>query len=246
MFSILESALELREQGFSIIPVIHKQPAIMWQPYMERLPTCAELESWFNGKFQKYAIVTGRISGVVAVDCDGPAAIEFADRMLPPTPMRSRTPRGGEHRYYDTSEVVRNGVKLNGMALDIRGEKGICVEYGQGYERLGDWEAPRPRFDIEWIKRESDVAAVKMISPGEFQSENVDSLIRYIGQIRSVSGQRGHDSCFRCACKIAEAGLSWEESLRVFAWWNSCCASPQWSRVELLHKMTDAFKTKGR
>lgn len=240
---ILESALELHEKRLSIVPVVEKRPAIAWDIYTERHPTTSELRSWFTWKYSRFAIVTGLISGVVAVDCDGPAAIDFADQSLPATPMRSRTPHG-EHRYYDCEEIIRNGVKLNGMPLDIRGEKGLCVEFGEGYDRVGDWNAPRPMFDLSWIRK--DVEDALSIPSGDFESSTPSSLMSYIKHIESIAGQRGHDACFRCACKIADAGLGFEESMQVFTWWNSFCAFPQWSVGELNHKLTDAFKKKGR
>ena len=57
-----------------------------------------ELAEWFgNARPLNAAIVTGAVSGIVAVDCDDAPAIEWADANLPATEMRTRTGRGGEH-----------------------------------------------------------------------------------------------------------------------------------------------------
>ena len=76
------------------------------------------------------------------------------------------------------------------------------------------------------------------------------SVRRYIGKIVSISGQRGHASCFRCACRIADYALAhsltYDECLAIFVQWNETCALPRWSLAELNHKLTDAFNRKGK
>jgi hypothetical protein len=66
-------------RGFSIIPIHYrtKIPAVGWKPYTAAHPTQDEVSAWFlNGDERNVGIVTGGISGIVAIDIDGEAGLE--------------------------------------------------------------------------------------------------------------------------------------------------------------------------
>ena len=57
-----------------------------------------------------------------------------------------------------------------------------------------------------------------------------------------MSGQGGHNTTFRVACKLADAGLSEEQVLaELIAWNEDGCAVPKWSETELAHKAKSAI-----
>jgi len=164
---LLQRVGDLWGRGFSVIPILErgKRPAITWADYQRRAPTMDELGDWFgNGRAFNIGIVTGAVSGIVAIDCDSPEAIAWADAHLPATDMRTRTGRGGEHRFYQhPGTPVRNKVKIQTdharLALDVRGDGGFVVapgsvhETGAVYEKLGAWPPVEalPVFDPAWI-----------------------------------------------------------------------------------------------
>jgi hypothetical protein len=72
----LAFALEYVQQGFSIFPLKSgsKKPILdSWEPYQKRLAPNEQIEAWFsNGHaHDNIAIVTGKISHIIAFDIDG-------------------------------------------------------------------------------------------------------------------------------------------------------------------------------
>src|SRR2546425_1190519 len=94
-------ALDLLAEGFSVIPIAPntKKPLIPWKEFQSRHATPAEVASWrVMEPNAGVAIVTGRISNVVAVDLDVADAVARqrlagGGLSLPPTRVH-RTPRG--------------------------------------------------------------------------------------------------------------------------------------------------------
>ena len=145
--AILKSAVD---SGFSLIPVgLDKRPRIStWKPYQERLPTREELTRWWSEGPPAWAVVTGRISGIVILDFDGDAGLETLRRLnLSP---HVRTGSGGAHLY-----LRHPGWKvptLNGKSkqelgrrfpgVDIRGDLGYAVLAGQNQCGWYEWVRP--------------------------------------------------------------------------------------------------------
>ena len=83
-FTILECALQYRENGWSIFPANGKQPALLsWERYQDTPATEEQIKRWFsNNKNQNIALVTGKVSGIIAFDIDGEAAAAHFHHML--------------------------------------------------------------------------------------------------------------------------------------------------------------------
>lgn len=129
----LDAALELLDRGFSIIPIRpgEKRPPERWpwKEFQSRQPTPEEVEAWFTRwPGANLALVTGSVSGVWAMDADGPAGEAWLRANLPTTGIYSRTPRGGCHAIYalPAGVTMENGVKV-GPELDVRGEGGYIL-----------------------------------------------------------------------------------------------------------------------
>lgn len=170
MSDTLRRARRLWDLGFNLIPIIKgtKKPACAWARYQHERVTPEELEGWFDDGRHTYAIVTGAISGVVVVDCDTPAAIEWAKEHLTPSPLVVQT-RKGEHWYYRHPGVkVQNRVRIETddqkIELDVKADGGLCMgpfaihESGAIYQPIGwkaifdgpGWDAV-PIFDTSWL-----------------------------------------------------------------------------------------------
>jgi len=125
---MLAAALEYREAGFHVIPLLpfSKRPAInAWQRYQNVMPTVEELETWWDNGVNGIALLLGR--GVFAVDVDGPEgeqALASAGIDLTGAP-RSITSRG-YHVFFAGDGGGANRVGLL-PHVDIRTKGGYVV-----------------------------------------------------------------------------------------------------------------------
>jgi len=158
-----DQALEYLRKGLSILPLVPrpepdpkevaKRPALKaWKHLQETAATAAEVHDWFaTWPGAGVAIITGAVSGVVGVDLDNEAAVDWAHANLPPTPWVTVSGRGEHWFYRHPGLEVKNGVKLklgNGLKVDIRGDGGYLVAApsvhpnGHVYAQAGDWSVP--------------------------------------------------------------------------------------------------------
>jgi putative DNA primase/helicase len=210
---------DLWSRGFSVVPIRSggKQPAVSWKEYQSRRPTRDELEDWFGGAWDyNVGIVTGEVSGIVAVDCDSADAVAWADEHLPSTAMVTRTAKG-EHRFYrHPGFSIKNRARVctgeARVAIDVRGDGGYVVgpgsvhETGVRYERTGDWPAidDLPVFDPTWL----DVAGARTRNPMTTRgSRSGDGASPTSSVVRQ--GER-NDTLFREGCRLRERGMDRE------------------------------------
>ena len=126
---VLNAALELLDQGFSVIPVgRNKRPLFAWKEFQARQPSEDELLAWWADYPQaNLALITGSVSGVWVVDADGPQGAEWISKNLPRTSVYAKTAKG-LHAYFKIPEgvSVQNMVRL-APEVDVRGEGGYVV-----------------------------------------------------------------------------------------------------------------------
>lgn len=137
------AALELIEQGWSIIPISPetKRPLIKWTKYQTEIATPHTIETWFNEwPNADLAVVTGAVSGIVVVDTDNPDAEKYAkENGLADTGVTART-KNGRHFYFrhpldGVRRGPRAGVNVRAVApdwpavagLDFRGDGSYAV-----------------------------------------------------------------------------------------------------------------------
>ncbi len=179
--SIYRTAIELWSLGLSVIPLKpldltgdvsqYKRPAIgAWKEFQQRRATVEELQAWFADHPDRgLAIVTGRISGIIAVDVDNVDLRDWLLKWVPETPIRNDT-RDGEHWVYRYPEdlgerTVGNKVQIllggEKRAVDLRGDGGYIVAPGTAhppkanpdtgldkthYEMMGEWRNGWPNM----------------------------------------------------------------------------------------------------
>ena len=71
--SIGRAAQDYLACGYGVIPLCGKLPTIHWKEFQTRLATQVEAAAWFGGQENPptgVGIVTGKLSGLVVVDCD--------------------------------------------------------------------------------------------------------------------------------------------------------------------------------
>jgi hypothetical protein len=247
---LMEAACYYLSCGFSVIPLNGKLPVIRWKEFQTRQASSVELESWFSSGANLptgIGIVTGRLSGIVVVDCDRNEDGEFWRENFPASPVVIATGGGGSHFYYayPIGSDIRNHVGVLDRKIDIRAEGGYITAppsrhpCGKRYSFLSaDWKEALPAFDKHWI---SSPRTEKRL-PLSAETKRVKDAVAYIGKVQAVSGEGGHNATFRAACKLRDAGLSADEALAVLSDWNERNADPPWSESELAHKIDSAFR----
>lgn len=99
-------------------------------------------------------VMCGAISGIVGVDLDNEAAVEWARAHLPYTPYRVKTGRG-EHCYYQYPYAPPRNRYLENPRLEVRAHHQYLVfpwsvhPSGQIYTFTGDWWGEMPYFPSE-------------------------------------------------------------------------------------------------
>jgi hypothetical protein len=250
--NLLSAAQDYLARGWSCIPLREKRPAIpSWKEFQARPPTSDEIRHWFFNQGAcpsgvGIGVVTGKVSGLVVVDCDSQKDTEYWLHNFPRSPLMVQTGGGGLHIYYKMAdgEEIHNRVKLEGRKIDIRGEGGYVAAppskhtSGQSYTwEKQDLSTPLPSFEKAWLADSGPILSF----PARSETRVIRNAVAYIRRIHAVSGEGGHNATFRAACKLRDAGLSQGEALAVLADWNETNASPPWSARELFHKVHSAY-----
>ena len=252
--NLLEPALAYMARGWSVIPVHGKKPAVPWANYQRELPSADQVNDWFACGNYNLAVVTGKISGLVVIDCDSQKDAAWWRANHPETPLVAISGGGGVHFYYRYPRVeIRCGTSILGRKIDVRAEGGLVVappsihpETRQAYRwSAGDPVADDeiPMLDPAWLGPEYTVSLPD--SPVK-RRHRIHSGFAYIRHIQAESGNGGHNATFRAAHVLRESGLSVQEALDSLRNWNRTNAKPPWSERELVHKIEDAFKESSR
>lgn len=251
--SLVDAARTYLACGWSIIPLDGKQPALAsWKEFQFRRPTREEVTCWFHGRTEKpsgVGVVTGKLSGVVVVDCDAADDVAYWLSRFPSSPLIAQTGRGGAHIYYETppDADVHNRVKIHRRSIDVRGEGGYVAappsRHPSGklyaWREASNQQEALPLLDPLWL---TDPEAA-MTNPRSVScAESVRNVAAYITRIHATSGEGGHNATFRAACKLRDAGLSEDEALAILREWNVTNAHPAWEEKDLAHKIRSAFK----
>ncbi len=167
---------------------------------------------WFGKGASNYAIVTGRVSGVVVVDVDDRALYRWVRWNLPRTPWITKTGKGC-HLFFRFSPWVKvgNRVRVAGMPLDVRGDGGYVIgpgsvhASGARYERRGDWSVPRCRLPVFPAALLEPSAPPRPTAPPPKHrlSSLEERARRYLAKIPApIEGQGSDLATFTAACRL--------------------------------------------
>jgi hypothetical protein len=263
--AILTHALEFWRRGLSVIPVPRprpnvvpgqpgdgKVPAIAWREYQDRLPTEAEIRTWFSGVPMNLAIVAGAVSGVVVIDADDAAALRWCTQRLTYTPWQTRTPRGFHLWYAHPGVRIPNRARLETqdgrLAIDVRGDGGYVIAPGSvhasgaTYECGGDWSVPRnalPRLWPGWLQRPAHSAPLRPSLPRSSGSV-IERARRYLAAVPQPEIGHGSDTAvFRAASRLVRRfQLSTAEAEALL--WEWAGNRPGWTREWIARKVLNA------
>ena len=202
---------------------------------------------------QNIAIVTGEVSGVVAVDADSPTAIRWATRHLAYTPWQTQTSRGYHLLYQHPGSKIGNRAKIETgsgrLDLDVRGDGGLAMAPGSihpsgvEYLRAGDWSVPLdrlPRFWVGWLRRPARaVVAPRFPNPS---GDVVERARRYLAQIPRPEIGAGSDAAtLYAACRIVR-GFGVSESEATALLWEWAGGRPGWTHEWIAEKVRNALR----
>ena len=126
---MIDAARSYRQRGLGTIPVgADKRPMVDWKAFQDELPHPDQIDEWWaRWPEANIGVVTGRVSGVVVLDADGPEGLDSLKALnTPATTWLSRTGRG-HHQWFQHPGVTignRAGVRPH---LDVRGDGGYVV-----------------------------------------------------------------------------------------------------------------------
>jgi len=240
-----DHALELWDFGFNIVPALPgtKRPLGMWKEFQERRVTRNDLRRWYiDTQGLGIGMVTGAVSGISVIDCDTREDAVWWWQNFARTPLMSKTGGGGVHFFYRYAPSGNRAGVLD-RKIDVRNDGGFVVlpytqhsETGRMYEWV-EWPVDMdnvPVFDPEWVGESAPLVSEP--------AGHISHARSYISKIVAVSGEGGHNSTFRAACKLRDSGLSEAEALAEMIEWNRTNAQPEWALRELAHKVRDAFR----
>ena len=242
--NVLDTARTVVAEGGHPIPLNGKLPAI--RRYWEFEPDPASLGFWFAQRQCNLGLL---LPGLVVVDTDSADGEQwFQEHIGQESPMVVKTVRG-LHRYY--RRRARDDLhKIQLPSVDIlTGERVFSVlppsqhpsgAFYQWVSRVPFSELPEINTELFCDSRQS----TKIVEHGATTlfSTKRECVKRYIAKIFAISGQRGHNSAFRAACKLRDAGLTEEEALEDLWAWNETNALPPFSWKEIEHKVKSAYE----
>jgi hypothetical protein len=254
---MLEVARWLLALGLSVIPVPRpdgghdgKVPAIAWREYQTRHPNDREIRAW-SATEQNVAIVTGAISGVVAIDADTPDACRWVTRNLPYTPWQTKTPRGFHLFYRHPGRPVPNRARIDTrdgrFALDVRGDGGFVIAPGSlhasgtTYQAAGDWTVPRERLPVFWEGwlAPPERRAARTVQLTRPTGDVTNRARRYLASIpRPEIGQASDAATLYAACRLVRGfGLSAGEAEALLWDWagNRAGWTHEWVQRKVAH-----------
>ena len=209
---------EAHERGFSIIPVNRdKRPRVAWKVYQERPASPEELNEWWTQRPDAWAVVTGKVSGVIVLDFDGEAGLTTMARLgLRP---HVKTGSGGAHvylRYPGWSVQTVNGRSKQLLGekypgLDMRGDGGYAIFAGSNENGAYEWVRGMEPDSLQLLSRELR-EFLGLIGPNENRSVAAANLVgRALELVKSGSGR--NDAGFWLATQLRDNGYSESEAI---------------------------------
>jgi hypothetical protein len=247
---MLEEALAYLGRGWSVIPCADsrtgapgKKPAIAWGDFTSRLPTEEEVRSWWKRwPNANIALITGKVSGVVAIDIDayksGGAKPEDIFKTAP-TSLISRTGGGGFHLVYAyPGQHVPNRV-IKDLKVDGRGDGGYVVlppsahASGRRYEWVRSGQVGTAP---EWLTTD------RRAEPSVAGHSNQERWLTEALSTPLANGEGRNDACARMAGYFAGKGVPQDIALQLVGNWNAKNREPR-SDDEVRTTVESVYKT---
>lgn len=188
-------------------------------------------------------------AGLMVLDIDPGASEADLDRAvggLPATLLRSRTPRGGRHLFYELADGERVAPSVGKIVprVDVRSfHSYVLLAPSRTADGVYDWESNgKPAYRTDEMVRVASVAREKsqdrdtwLIEPD--LPENVSLAVEWLkrGAKVAVQGHGGDHMAYATAAHLKSFGISQELALDlIWEHWNPRC-NPPWGPEEIDH-----------
>ncbi len=218
MTTLCESALSYCRRGWSVIPIRftgsiedRKRPLLdAWEPYQRERASEEQIHSWWQRWPQaNIGVVMGAVSGLIALDLDGPNAVPLLrdSHVFLPQTAAVQTKRGYHAFYQHPGYEIPNRAKLlsdgDGSGVDVRGDGGYVVAppsvHGSGW--VYQWVrspdegiAPLPPGVAALLSRQSngeveaqDASWFEQVWQGVPEGQRNDAATRLVGYWLAVT-----------------------------------------------------------
>jgi len=224
------AVLDAIDRGWSVIPVGRDKTPLLpsWKPYQRQGATRSDVERWQRElEPSAWATVTGQISGVVVLDCDGPAGLETL-RTLGLKP-HVQTGSGGCHVYFQhpgwpvptLNGKTKRSLGESYPGLDIRADGGyaiFCGRNSQGTYKLvrpltpyGVDQLPKKLRKLFGLQKPAQANANPDASLANIKAPNL--LLDKAWE--KVSSQGRNNSGFWLACQLRDQGYPFKDAARL-------------------------------
>jgi putative DNA primase/helicase len=232
-----EHVRRLHALGLSVIPLESgsKDPALdSWKPYQTERPTDADIRKWFgNGARHNVGIVLGRVSSVVVIESDSPAAEAWCAAHLPQTPMMTRSARG-LHRYYrrplGVPDIPAHITTADGVKIEIKRDGQYVVGPGSVHPGNPALGIPPGHIYAEVEPWPASLGALPVLPMDlvEGQSASAPAPLP-----RAINDGSRNDTLFREGCRLRRLGWDESEIAASLAILNRARCTPPLADVEL-------------
>lgn len=170
------------DKGLCVIPLRKGLPQIEWSRFYEALPSDDEALGWEQAGHKEYALLCGKVSGVVALDIDTDDTDRFYS-LAGPSPLRKRGSKGftAFYRYNGEKSQSWGGVceilsdkRLTTIPPSPHRKTGIPYVWmdGDSFDDLPtinpdffvfmDAKYPKPGLNKAWVERKSYDESVEL------------------------------------------------------------------------------------
>lgn len=259
----LDQAIKYHKRNWSIIPIHEvkngtctcnskdctnpgKHPRVKWKEYQDRLPTEEEIYKWWTKwPNSNIGLVTGKVSGAIALDIDKRSKGEDTIREMVltiPTTLTNKTGGGGWHYIFRHPQFdCRNFAGKRGetvlQGIDFRGDGGFIVLPPSTHSSGNSYS---------WVDESTDIAEAPDWLLRLIQEQAID--VEYNLTTKTTSplggfkeGKRDNE-LYRYACRLRSKGISKEEAGLLVCKAAANC-SPPFSEQEALKKVENVYKT---
>lgn len=128
----VQIALNYAAQGMSIIPVKRAQvkadriPLVKWSIYQTQRPTADDLRAWWaSWPTANPIIVTGAISGIIALDVDGPEGLTWLESQGLPATLTVSRGAPGRYHFWFKHPGFKVSCKTLHPQVEVKGDGGL-------------------------------------------------------------------------------------------------------------------------
>lgn len=203
-----ELALTYNALGWNVIPIgkNSKVPTCDFKEYIDRPQSQTDIFELFSEHTGNIALLTGKVSGIVAVDMDTYKENYSGINIF--SPLSVKSPRGGKHLYFRYEEGQGNEAELKGIGIRSTGYYVVLppsMVDGKSYE----WESvPSTELIKNLPPLPKNLLDAFTVKPGQSKSKN---LIEFVGL---KEGESREVNMHAVACKLYNQ-YSWEETVAI-------------------------------